>query len=252
MSHAVTLVPPDPVCTTRLHTDLYTNNWAGHVALNTNFPGSPHFTWAQSLWTQPSVAGNGNYPDSLWYDAPAASFWVGTGYNYILQAGVDSISVTDPEYRFWTEDLPQGTNYEGPVIHPGDQAYVYLDYKGNGTEHYFLENSTTGDYSPFDNPAPYYGWGSADFVNERLTGDYLGDDYLPGFANVPVSDNSFGDVTDYFDLTTNNQKNVMTSDCTSTGTILSKPTAVDNNTSDFTQVFYHSRPWSDSCTPTSG
>jgi hypothetical protein len=247
-----TFVPPDPVCTSRLHADLYTNNWAGHVALNTNFPGSPHFTYAESSWTQPSVAGNGNYPDTEWASAPAASFWVGTGYNDILQAGVDSISVADSEYRFWTEDFPAGSNYEGPVISPGDVAYVSVEYLGNGTESYYLDNLTTNKASSFVNPAPYDGWGSADFVMERLTGDALGDDYLPGFADTLVTSNDFGSATQSFNLTTNNQRDIISSDCTSTGTILSRPTAVDNSTSNFTQKFYNSRPYSDTCNPTGG
>jgi hypothetical protein len=251
LAHAKTYEAPDPICGTVIHTDQYWGNWAGHVAKQSQFSGNPAFTWSQSEWTQPAVAGNGNFSDSQWGVAPAASFWTGIGEYVGPQAGVDSISTADPEYRFWTEDPPADPIYEGPTIRPGDIAYVFLHYHSDQTAYYFLENETTQTYQPFTNSAPYDGYRWATFINERLEGT-PNHDYLPGFAATPVVGNSFGTDTQTWNLTTNNDKIVMTDDCTSTGTKLSEPNGVDDNTSDFTQYFYNSQPWSDTCTPMGG
>jgi hypothetical protein len=237
---ARTYSPPDPVCGTAVHDILYSNNWAGHVVSQTQLPGTPHLNWSESSWTQPSVPGNSNYTN--YNQAPDASFWTGTGVNYLVQTGADSIATATAQYKFWTEDLPLNTVWEGPVIRPGDVAYVYEQYLGNGTAQYYLENETTHDYQAFVNDAPYDGYAAANFINERLRGYNL-----PPFGSTTMTGNYFGNDNNTWSLTgSNNTRWIMTSDCTSTGTLLSKPSAVASDTS-FDQVWYASSPWTDKC-----
>ena len=168
------------------HTIYTSTNWSAHWApfscSNVNYQ---HITWTESEWVQPSVSGNSAYSD--YQNAPTSSFWNGVGENYIIQAGADSIATSTPQYRFWTEDYPQPTVWEGPTIRPGQTAYVYVQWNGDGTATYTLENLTTGDYSQFRNAAPYMEFTEADFVNERV-GPY----YLPEFADTQFISNYYG------------------------------------------------------------
>jgi hypothetical protein len=241
MAHTTTYEPPDPnpVCLPNVkHATIYSGNWAGHVVNHSDF-GNVHFTYAQSEWEQPSVPGNSNYTN--WADAPTASFWVGTGNNNIIQAGADSIATSTPTYKFWDEDYPGPSVYEGPAVHASDDLFVYTIYNGDGTASYFMDNVTTGHYQLFTHSAPYNGYGTADFINERLGGHNL-----PNFTLSYVYNNSFGTPTQTWNLTSTNDKWVMTSNCASTGTVLSSPTAVDTSHG-FTQYWQHSSPWTDTC-----
>jgi hypothetical protein len=160
----------------------------------------------------------------------------------VIQAGVDSAATSTAQYRCWTEDYPAKTVWEGPVIHPGDKAYVYLHYQGNGTTYYFLENVSTGHAQSFTNATPYVATASGDFINERITGYYL-----PDFSLASVMDNYFGTDSKTHQLTgASSTKFVITSDCTSTGKVLSKPSGVAADGS-FTQYWYASRPFTDFC-----
>ncbi len=239
-----TFVPPDPVCGAVFHDPwVFSGYWAGHVAPQSDY-GNANFNWSQSEWVQPSVAGNSNYTN--YQTAPDASFWVGTGITSLVQAGADSIATSTPQYRFWTEDYPAATVWEGPVINPGNTAFVYEQYEGSSEAYYFLENVTTGSYSSFTNSAPYNGFKAANFINERMNGLYL-----PKFADVSVSSNYFGNSNNTWALSSDhNNRWVMTSNCTSGGTILSEPTAVASDNS-FTQRWYASSPYNNTCLPPS-
>ena len=200
-----------------------------------------------SEWKQPSVSGDSNYTD--YNTAPDVSFWVGTGETNLIQAGADSIATSTPQYRFWTEDYPPAnTVWEGPPVHPGDWVIVvYEQYNGSskGTATYFLEDVTTNVYSSFTNPAPYNGFKAANFISERMNGLYL-----PKFADVSVVDNYFGtDSKTWLLSVNNNQRWVMSSNCTSGGTILSEPTGVASDGS-FTQHWLAKSPYSNTCNPT--
>jgi hypothetical protein len=227
---------PQPICGTTSHAQ-YSGNWAGHVAPNTDY-GSDYFTWSEATWIQPSVPGDASYPDADWQDSPDASFWDGLGNHDLVQAGADSIATTNPEYRFWTEDYPNGTVWEGPVISPGDAAHAYVEYINDADCYYFLEDTTSGHYQSFDNACPYEGYNQADFINERVNGLYL-----PDFGTHATSGNYFGDSSNTYDLSSSdNIINIMTSNCGSTGTVLSQPTAVASNTS-YNNVWYASVPY---------
>jgi hypothetical protein len=239
MADARTYEAPDPLCSTNVHSPVYTGIWAGHVAPNTDF-GNVNFTWSQSQWVQPSVLGDSSYP--AWTDAPDTSFWTGIGETSLIQAGADSIASSTPVYKFWTEDYPAGTTWEGPAIVAGQSAYAYVEYLGNNKAYYFLENLNSGGYSPFTNAAPYVGWRDANFINERVNGLYL-----PAFSNVAVTNNYFGTSTSTWGLTSNfNQINVMTSNCLSSGSVLSYPSGVDSS-GNFNQVWYSSSPFDNGC-----
>ncbi len=229
---------PQPICTSVTHT-AYTGIWAGYVAPRANYSDAA-FTWSESQWVQPSVPANSNYTN--WQDAPTASFWDGIGVTSLIQAGVDSISMNTPQYRYWTEDYPNGSIYEGPAISPGQSAYVYLQYQGNQTTYYYLENVTTGHYQTFTNASPYVGSNAANFINERLGGHGL-----PKFGTANVSQSYFGAAqTTHQLVSTKSTKYVMTSNCTSTGTVLSSPSSMDSY-GNFTQTWKNSSPYSDAC-----
>lgn len=165
MQHATHYVPPNPVASSIMH-DPPThsgNPWSGYTIPSNGV----HYTGSEARWTQPAVAGNSNYTN--YNKAPDASFWTGIGTNNLIQAGADSIATATPQYRFWTENWPyEGTIWEGPVIRPGDLAYVDVQYNGNDTTTFFLENYTTGGYSSFTNYTPDVGWDAGDFINEQV------------------------------------------------------------------------------------
>ncbi len=199
---------PHPICSNVTHSLVYSGIWAGHVVPH-SYVTSSTFTWAESSWTQPSVPGNSNYSNFNY--APDASFWTGLGVSSLIQAGADSIATGTPQYRFWTEDYPyEGTIWEGPIIRPGQTAYVYLFYEGNDQTYYFLENETTGVNVPFTNYTPDVGYNAANFINDRVGGHYL-----PNFGSTGVSSNYFGNSFNGYQLTPNNDIWFMTSNCQS-------------------------------------
>lgn len=224
ISHATHYVAPNPTPSSVVHapttssralftpTIEYSTIWAGHIMPqaavgNVNFYGS----WAS--WTQPSVPGNSNYSNSQ--DAPDASFW--------------------------TEDYPLGTVWEGPVIRPGNTAYVSVEYSSSlsnnsgGVASYWLENETTGYYSSFDNSAPYPGWRAANFINEMVNDIYLPDFGSSVFSGCGANENN----GDYWSLLTSNNDCVyMTTNGTSSGTVVSDPGAANNSTNGFTDYVF--------------
>ena len=229
---ANTYSAPNPAIGTVTHGTQYSTNWAGYCAPSSDFSGSPNFTFAMASWTQPAVTGDSNY--SNYNTAPDSSFWVGTGVTQLIQAGVDSIATGTPQYRFWTEDYPAPTVWEGPVIHPGDGIFVDVIYEGNNEAYYFLENTTTGNYQSFINSAPYIAYRAANFINEQLG------PYLPQFSSVPMTMNEFGNTSvNYFMSTSHSNKEINTSDGTSSGTIKSKPGSITDVVGDFSHYWYH-------------
>ena len=219
---------PDPVCGGADHAVVSSQIASGHVVSNSDF-GGVHFTSVSSTWVQPSVPGNSLYTN--YQTAPAVSLWTGIGISSLIQAGVDSIATATPQYRFWTQDFPQGVIWEGPVIHPGDSVYVYVEYLGNSQSYFYLENVTTGFAQAFTNATPYVGYNAVNFMLERSNGLYL-----PKFATTSVVNNFFGAGNSAWPLTTLNDRYVMVNSC---GTTLSSASSVANDSS-FTQTWLNS------------
>ena len=237
VSRARTFVPPDPVCGTSTRGPVYSGNWAGHVVPKSLY-GNASFTASQSEWVQPAVPGDRNYTD--YNNAPAVSLWTGIGVSHLMQAGVDSIATATARYKFWTEDYPQNMIWEGPAISAGQVAYVYTKNIGGNQAYYFLENVTTGAYSAFTNALPFVGSDAANFVIERPRGFYL-----PSFRSLNVWNNHFWENNNSYQLTSSNDRWVMTSSCGSGGTLLTAPSAVSGG--QFTQTWSHSRPFRSNC-----
>jgi hypothetical protein len=199
-------------------------------------------TWSEGTWIQPSVSGDSGYSNSDYNAAPDASFWTGIGVSSLVQAGADSISTATAQYKFWTEDFPNSLVWEGPVISPGDAASVYVEYISSSDCYYFLEDNTSGHYQSFDNSCPYDGYAAANWTNERPNGLYL-----PNFGTHATSGNYFGDASNTYGLSsTNNNRVIMTSNCTSSGTVLSEPTGVNSDTS-YNNEWYASSPFTNGC-----
>lgn len=218
---------PHPVCTATRHSVIVSPVWAGHEVPESDY-GSPIY-YTTSTWVQPEVAGNSNYTN--YTSAPDASFWTGTGIEDIIQAGCDSISTATAQYRCWTEDFPGNTDWEGPVVRPGQTVYVVDDYLGGNEAYYYIENETTDAVQSFDNAAPYVGLGSADYINE-----WLGP-YLPDFGSVPVSDNYFAlENGEGYYMGENNIYQMQDAD----GIIMSSPSFLSGDYGDFNQIFYES------------
>jgi hypothetical protein len=105
----------------------------------------------------------------------------------IVQAGADSIGTSPSSYRFWTEDYPLGTVWEGPAISPGQDAFVIVNYNGNGTATYYLENETTQSIQSFTNSAPYSDGSTAEFINEKV-----GNSPIPNYGETVLAENVAG------------------------------------------------------------
>jgi len=221
---------PQPVCGSTTHALVNSVNWAGHVARNSDY-GGVHFTSSESTWIQPSVSGDSGF--SIYQSAPATSFWTGIGVSSLIQAGADSIATGTPQYRFWTEDYPNTTTWEGPVVRPGNEVYVYVGYVGSNQAYYYLENVTSGEVQSFTNAAPYVGYNAANFINERI-GTY----YLPRFGTTTMSSNGFGSSSTNWSLTNTNDKYTMVASC---GTVMSQPAGVATD-SHFAQNWFSSSP----------
>lgn len=208
---------PHPVCGSTRHSTIPSGIWSGHVVPESlyNVP----IVQTASSWIQPSVPADSNY--SNYKDAPDASFWTGTGLVYIIQDGCDTIATATVQYRCWTEDYPQNTIWEGPVVAPDDTVYAYDDYLGSNETSFYIENVTTGEAQAFTNHTPYVGLGSADYINERLSGLYL-----PDYGGTEMTGNSFYlQNGNYYGLGDSGGNNiyVMTSNCKSSGQVLSSP-----------------------------
>lgn len=225
MSRPLHFPTPNSVCSSTKHSVIPSGNWAGHEVPESDY-GSP-IVYTTSEWVQPAVAGNSSY--SNYQTAPDASFWTGTGLVDIIQAGCDSISTATAQYRCWTEDYPEGTDWEGPVVRPGQTVYVYDDYEGSNEAFYFFENITTGATQSFTNAAPYVGLGSADYINEVLG------PYLPNFGRVSVTENTFGLQNGSGEVLGPNNIYQMVG---SGGNVMSSPSFLSG--SNFTQIFYSS------------
>lgn len=224
------------------HATTYSGNWSGYHINASDVVGSAIFTFVDSTWVVPTVASHsysacgptGSDP------TPDASMWTGIGAVDIIQAGTDSCSDTTPRYRFWTEDYPQGTRYEGPSITGGNKVYVPVQWEGNNTCEYYVENETSGGYyDKVHTDCTHQGAYQADYILERV-----GTGYLQSFGAVrqnyndwSSSDSESGELT-----STTGQKNVMTSNCSSSGTVLASPSAISNSDAGFTETHYADTP----------
>jgi hypothetical protein len=226
VSAATSYSNPDPVQGSMQHATSL--NWAGHVVSN-SLHGGVHFTTSAAFWTQPAVPADGQYTN--YNDAPDASFWDGIGASYLIQAGADSISTQQAQYKFWTEDYPANTVWEGPAIRPGDEAYSSVTYNGNNTAFYFLEDVTTGSYQSFTNSAPYVGYSAANFINERV-----GSHFLPNFGSAYFHAAQYGvSGGSIWTLTTSNTRYDM---YTAGGTLESSGGSVDDLHAAFTVTWH--------------
>jgi hypothetical protein len=239
---------PDPVCDSTRHSTLFSGTWAGHQVPKADYGGGG-ITAVQSEWKQPSVPANSKYTN--WRKAPDASFWTGmSNGTAIIQAGCDSIATRPVQYKCWTEDFPEGTDWEGPAVHAGDTVLVAIQNCGAyripgcraGEAKYYIENISTHHAVSFVNKIPFAAQADADYINERVNGLYL-----PDFGTVRVWENEFWQHGTLRSLSATNNRWIMTSNCRSTGLHLSAPTAVTGTPGGFSQHWVRSRPYSDTC-----
>lgn len=216
----------------------YAPNWAGYVA-----PSSGVYDVA-STWVQPSYSEG----DDLRPSDP--SFWVGMGginSNDIVQAGADSGANNDggsTQYEFWVEDYSLNTTTNKthwqakPVVNPGDTLYVDVTYEGS-TSSAFLENESTGHYTTVSFNTPNYDGSTADFINEAVyTSPFHYTDWSSWnkttFSGAQFSYNNGGGELVSFPAT----KYIMTNNGTSSGTLESKPSALNTSVDGFTITTY--------------
>lgn len=245
MSSVHSVNKPNPICGTQggPNTSFYASDWSGYV-VPYNLVSPSTFNEISTTFTVPSVPGNPSY--SNYQTAPRVSIWAGIGVSDLLQAGVSSIATGTPQYRFWTEDFPtpQGVIWEGPIISPGQSAYVFIEYLGNGNTYYYLENEAPGGQAQaFENPTPDVGANQANFIAERGNGLYL-PDYGSSYQSFNYFVNQQG--TSYY-LTSGDDPVTMTSNCESNGTVLSYPGSVNNSNGAFTQYFNQGTPYNNTC-----
>ncbi|HBQ95236.1 MAG TPA: hypothetical protein DD856_09490, partial [Sulfobacillus sp.] len=208
--------------------------WAGYTDIGSDGGNIKHDnTYAN--WDVSSIPGDSSYANSEWETDPTVGFWTGIGgatsnSDSIIHAGTADIATTIPQYRCWTEDYPDDPVYEGPVINPEDEVFVEVTYNGDGTTSYFLENTSTGNYSSFTNSTPYYDDTSADFVAE-VKGAYLPDFYSTEFTNCSTMWSN-GTASGNFDDQAY-EKVIMTNSGTSGGTIMAEPGGVNTGNDGF-------------------
>jgi hypothetical protein len=242
MSRLRRLTVSRPVCgtTKRALDTIYNGTWAGN-AVPRSATTLSEINGAESVWVQPKVGNNSSYTN--YNTAPDASMWTGIGtYNggSLIQAGCDSISVSIAVYKCWYEDYPETVVWDGPSIKPGQQMSVSVEYLLNGVSQVYFENMTTGDAQTILFNTPNLNRGAADFILERPNGQYL-----PNFGTVSTDDNYYtGDGTTYYGLVAGkNDIFRMTSNCASSGTVLSNPGEVNGTLNSFTQNTYASSPY---------
>ncbi len=186
--------PYDITTSTSLPCTYYTPNssdppWAGHVV-----------EWTGGSNSQAPAGWDGiDYSSANWTLAnPSTSYtyyfgeWTGIGLDEIIQAGTgqyDNSSHKNMTY-FWYEDAPEAPVNAGPVIHPTQTAYVAIDYQGNGTSVFWLENESAQTYSEFQVNTPYYDPQSADFIIENQY-EPNGNQYEIPDASIPFTNATY-------------------------------------------------------------
>jgi hypothetical protein len=213
-------------------TDEYNQNWAGHVVPASNVNQSA-LTWSESQWRFNGVPGTGS--DNT------GGEWTGTGDSVLIQSGTGEQASNPPTYWFWNEDLPELPRNEGPAVHAGDLIFDETDYQGNDTALYYEENESTNVYQSFDKQGntPYDGYRAADFIYELNTA--AGNPGLPDFGSIPVSNSAFGTDSQNWDLSTNNNRFIITTNCQEGGTPLEDTGRVDSS-GDYTITYETSGP----------
>lgn len=238
------VAPSTPVCPATGSTTFtaYSGNWAGYYVKNSALKNYS-ITTASSEFTVPRVAANSNYSVSSCGNSsglpPNVAPWVGIGgvtEGSLIQTGIVACSSTTATYRMWTEDLPQAPRYEGVSISPGNLVYVVASYEGGGKCTYYQENVTSGKYTSHTHTdCSNVASKTADFVIERA-----GAHYLPTFATFNQYFNYAGTTKvgvggDLYQYA--HTQVVMTSNCTSSGTVLSDSSAVSSSNDGFNH--YH-------------
>jgi hypothetical protein len=235
MERALTYVAPQQTVSNIAAHVAYSNIWAGYVV-----PSSGVYD-VQSAWVQPS------YNEGLDLRPSDPSFWVGMGgwnTSNLVQAGADSGANNaggSTQYEFWVEDYStnpatNGTVWEAkPGVNPGDTLYVDVTYEGS-TSLAYLENETTGQYTSVYFNTPNYDGSTADFINEAVGGTYTDWSSWKSttFSGANFSYNNGGGVINAFPST----KVIMTSNGTSSGTLESKPSALNSSINGFSITAY--------------
>ncbi len=236
MEHAKTYVAPEQTVSNIAAHVAYSNIWAGYVV-----PSSGVYD-VQSAWVQPS------YNEGLDLNPSDPSFWVGMGgwnTENLVQAGADSGANNaggSTQYEFWVEDYSSnpatnGTVWEAkPIVYAGDSLYVDVTYEGS-TSSAYLENETTGQYTPVSFNTPNYDGSTADFINEAVGGTYTD---WSSWNSTTFSGANFTSNNDGGGVITNfpSTKVIMTNNGTSSGTLESQPSALNSSTYGFTVTAY--------------
>jgi Peptidase A4 family len=187
--------------------------WAGHQVTESD-AGGDAIDETTAEWTVGKVSANSSYPtsDCHAFTAPLIAEWDGLGDNIvsgsgdIIQAGTFSCSASSSTYGFWTEDYPQAPIWEGVAVSPGNTMYTAVEYDGNGTSTYLLENVTAGTGVAYTNNTPYVDETTAEFILEHPGGDSPA---MPSYGTVNFSQCDYYTSSSAYDLTTANNKIIM-------------------------------------------
>ncbi len=211
-------------------TTIYSGNYAGY-RVHDSTVGATEFDSTDSTWTVPDVEDHIHTGCSAGDSTPSVAAWVGIGATDIIQSGTVSCSTDPASYRFWNEDYSAPPVYEGPSVSAYDEVYASDEWLGSNECEFFEENITTGHYDSYlDSSCTHHGENYADYITELSK-----DMYLPNFGSYFHDYNDFADSnSNNYTLTSSNaQKLIMTSDCTSGGTVLATPGAISSSDAGF-------------------
>jgi hypothetical protein len=205
----------------------YSSNWSGYVATTSR---SDPFTLVSATWTVPTVETT---------PSPAySSVWVGIGGWYrngskLIQAGTEQDVDSDgsPTYSAWYEVYPQ--KFPVPIgdVEPGDTISVSISKISEKPEYWNITVTDNGNPLLNENvklKPNFASQATAEFIVERPL-------LIRGHQLAPLAD--FGTVT-FSNCTTNldglgSLDNIvqvnMTSDGSSTGTLLASPGDLSGN-----------------------
>lgn len=166
--------------------------WAGYYTTQGENSNSA-FTAVIGEFVVPSVPANSYYGAYSTGD-PMATFWAGLGggesgvsnAGELAQAGVLAVSQASPSYYFFTET--SALNQLVPVRLPlavtaGDTVYIEVWYT-SGEVHYYVNNLTTGGYTPVVHTDYTVTSDSAECIGEW---PYSTSAYLPDYNHTSYS-----------------------------------------------------------------
>ncbi len=212
------LVTPPPFIAVSKTTSGFTNyHWSGWIADST----SQQYTTAEINYVEPTL-----YSSSC--SSNAESSWTGLGgwnSNQLAQDGTaaGNAVVGVGQHQSWSEVLPTqgGMVAQSVYATPGQQFIAYTGYTGGNNFTFYLDNVYTGYGTTFTVSAYGYDGSSADFIMERPLNSGIPTNlsnfgtWLVNYAWVNGSNSPIGNF--------NNDSMTMTSDGTSTGTLLALP-----------------------------